>query len=148
MKPPQLSRGYFLSLSSHWSEISASVSDVPAPHSSSPQEPRVLLPTLAEKVNRRQVQVYVLPAQLFTFTENVLPELSFVTVGFLTRLHIIHRFKFFFCLLGFIVCNLALWAAVMKILRPRETHFCPLNVLNFNSIRRPVAPKLSSPVKA
>lgn len=64
-----------------------SVSDVPELHSCSPQEPRVPLPTLAEKVNHQQVPVYVLLAQLFTFMANVLQEQSFVTVGFLSFLH-------------------------------------------------------------
>lgn len=56
----------------------------------------VFLPTLAEKVNRQQVLVYVLLVQLFTFTENVLAEQSFVTVGFLTRLLVTPRFRFAF----------------------------------------------------
>ena len=73
-----------------------SVSDVPAPHSSSPQEPRVPLPTLAEKVNHQQVLVYVLLAQLFTFTANVLQRQSFVTLGFLPVLHFTHRFNVHF----------------------------------------------------
>lgn len=67
-----------------------SVSDVPAPHSSSPQEPRAPLPTLAEKVNHQQVLVYVLLAQLFTFTAHVLQEQSFVTLGFLSFLSEVH----------------------------------------------------------
>lgn len=96
VKPLQLSCGYFLSMSSYWSQISVSVSDVSAPHSPSPQELRVPLPTLAEKVNRQQVLVYVLLVQLFTFTENVLAEQSFVTVGFLTRLLVTPRFRFAF----------------------------------------------------
>lgn len=103
--------------------LSESVSDVPAPHSSSPQEPRVPLPTLADKVNRQQVLVYVLLAQLLTFAESVLPELSFVTVGFWTRLHTKCRFNFFFSLL--------------------DSFFCSLNVLNFNSDPKfAVAPRL------
>lgn len=73
-----------------------SVSDVSAPHSPSPQELRVPLPTLAEKVNHQQVLVYVLLVQLFTFTENVLAEQSFVSVGFLTRLHVTRGFRFAF----------------------------------------------------
>lgn len=40
-----------------------------------------------EKVNDQQVLVYVLLAQLFTFTANVLQEQSFVTLGFVSFLH-------------------------------------------------------------
>lgn len=63
VRRPQLSRGHFPSLSLRRSEILA-------PHSQGLRESRSRLRTFTEKVKRQQVPVYVLQAQLFTFTEH------------------------------------------------------------------------------
>lgn len=63
VRRPQLSRGFFPPLSLRRSEI-------PAPHSQGLQGWRSRLRTFTEKVKRQQVPVYVLQAQLFTFTEH------------------------------------------------------------------------------
>jgi len=49
------------------------------------KEPRVSFRTLAEKVNHQQVPVYVLLAQLFTFTGNVLKGTAFGHGGIFAR---------------------------------------------------------------